>query len=237
METIEDKIKLKEDYINEKYLNRNDNGYYLKVMYGENGWTAYIFRERTYYDNNRILEHDFLSGFTILESLENIENKYSSELMQRKIDISVELTRMGYKVDHQSVLSTMFDVMSFNLHTVLKEYNGTPVKYVNIKYCILFENDGTLTANANIKYITVYLESMLSSSSPKYKTVDGDLIKGNFSRSIYTKSRQQCEDISFTDEFRIEGIKNFDINNLDKYNKELLKLTENNDCDLYRIKD
>lgn len=43
METIEDKIKLKEDYINEKYLNRNDNGYYLKVMYGENGWTAYIF--------------------------------------------------------------------------------------------------------------------------------------------------------------------------------------------------
>lgn len=144
---------------------------------------------------------------------------------------------MGYKVDHQSVLSTMFEVMSFNLHMVLKEYNGTPVKYVNIKYCVIFENDGTLTANANIKYTTVYLESMLSSSSPKYKTVDGDLIKGSFSRSIYTKSRQQCEDISFTDEFRIEGIKNFDINNLDKYNKELLKLTENNDCDFYRIKD
>lgn len=33
MKINKDEIQLKEDYINEKYLNRNGDGYYLKVIY------------------------------------------------------------------------------------------------------------------------------------------------------------------------------------------------------------
>lgn len=227
-------IELKEDYINEKYLNRNGDGYYLKVMYTvRNKRVVHIFHERHY--GSMIASYELPLSFGILELLDYIENKYSSEMMQRKIDTAAELTRMGYKVNHQSVLSTVFDVIDFSLDMTLEYYNLIPIKYMDTTYCIIFEDNGTLTSNVNIKYTTVYLESMLSSSSPKYKTVDGDLIKGNFSRSIYMESRQQCKNISFTDEFRIEGIKNFDINNIDKYTNELLKLTENNDCDFYRI--
>lgn len=39
-----DEIQLKEDYINEKYLNRNGDGYYLKVMYtARNKGAIYIY--------------------------------------------------------------------------------------------------------------------------------------------------------------------------------------------------
>lgn len=235
MKINKDEIELKEDYINEKYLNRNGDGYYLKVMYTvRNKRVVHIFHERHY--GKMIVSYELPLSFRILELLDYIESKYSSEMMQRKIDTAAELTRMGYKVNHQSVLSTVFDVIDFSLDMTLEYYDLIPVKYMDTTYCVILEDDGTLTANVNIIYTTVYIESMLSSSSPKYKTVDGDLIKGSFSRSIYTKSRQQCEDISFADEFRIEGIKNFDINNIDKYTNELLKLTENNDCDFYRIK-
>ena len=236
MKINKDEIQLKEDYINEKYLNRNGDGYYLKVIYTvKNERAVYIFHERHY--GNMIVSYKLPLSFSVLELLDYIENMYSSEMMQRKIDTAAELTRMGYKVNHQSVLSTVFDVIDFSLDMMIKEYNLIPVKYMDTTYCIIFEDDGTLTANLNIKYTTVYLESMLSSSSPKYKTVDGDLIKGNFSRYIYMESHQQCKNMSFADEFRIDGIKNFDINKIDKYTNELLKLTENNDCDFYRIKD
>lgn len=236
MKINKDEIQLKEDYINEKYLNRNGDGYYLKVIYTvKNERAVYIFHERHY--GNMIVSYKLPLSFSVLELLDYIENMYSSEMMQRKIDTSAELTRMGYKVNHQSVLSTIFYVIDFSLDMIIKDYNLIPVKYMDATYCIIFENDGTLTANLNIKYTTVYLESMLSSSSPKYKTVDGDLIKGNFSRYIYMESHQQCKNMSFADEFRIDGIKNFDINKIDKYTNELLKLTENNDCDFYRIKD
>ena len=236
MKINKDEIQSKEDYINEKYLNRNGDGYYLKVVYtAKNERAVYIFHERHYGD--MIVSYKLPLSFSVLELLDYIENGYSSEMMQRKIDTAAELTRMGYKVNHQSVLSTMFDVIDFSLDVIIKDYNLIPVKYMDATYCIIFENDGTLTANVNIKYTTVYLESMLSSSSPKYKTVDGDLIKGNFSRYIYMESHQQCKNMSFADEFRIDGIKNFDINKIDKYTNELLKLTENNDCDFYRIKD
>lgn len=234
MKINKDEVQLKEDYINEKYLNRNGDGYYLKVMYtAKNKRAVHIFHERHY--GRMIVSHELPLSFSILELLDYIENSYSSEMMQRKIDTAAELTRMGYKVNHQSVLSTIFDVIDFSLDMMIKEYNLIPVKYMDTTYRVVFEDDGTLTANLNIKYTTVYLESMLCSSSPKYKTVDGDLIKGNFSRYIYIENYQQCENMSFTDEFRIDGIKNFDINKIDKYTNELLKLTENNDCDFYRI--
>lgn len=230
-----DEIQLKEDYINEKYLNRNGDGYYLKVMYtARNKGAVYIFHERHY--GKMIVSYELPLNFSTLKLLDYIEIVYSSEMMQRKIDTAAELTRMGYKVNHQSALSTTFNVIDFSLDMILEYYNLIPVKCMDTTYCVIFEDDGTLTSNVNIKYTTVYLESMLSSSSPKYKTVDGNLIKGNFSRSIYMESHQQCKNISFTDEFGIEGIKNFDINNIDKYTNELLKLTENNDCDFYRIK-
>lgn len=236
MKINKDEVQLKEDYINEKYLNRNGDGYYLKVMYAvKNKRAVHIFHERHY--GSMIVSYELPLSFSILELLDYVENSYGSEMMQRKIDTAAELTRMGYKVNHQSVLSTVFDVIDFGLDMMIKEYNLIPVKYMDTTYCIIFEDDGTLTANLNIKYTTVYLESMLSSSSPKYKTVDGDLIKGNFSRYIYMESHQQCKNMSFADEFRIDGIKNFDINKIDKYTNELLKLTENNDCDFYRIKD
>lgn len=177
-----------------------------------------------------IVSYELPLNFSTLKLLDYIEIVYSSEMMQRKIDTAAELTRMGYKVNHQSALSTTFNVIDFSLDMILEYYNLIPVKCMDTTYCVIFEDDGTLTSNVNIKYTTVYLESMLSSSSPKYKTVDGNLIKGNFSRSIYMESHQQCKNISFTDEFGIEGIKNFDINNIDKYTNELLKLTENNDC-------
>lgn len=236
MKINKDEVQSKENYINEKYLNRNGDGYYLKVMYTvKNKRAVHIFHERHY--GNMIVSYELPLSFSILELLDYVENSYSSEMMQRKINTAAELTRMGYKVNHQSVLSTVFDVIDFGLDMMIKEYNLIPVKYMDTTYCIIFEDDGTLTANLNIKYTTVYLESMLSSSSPKYKTVDGDLIKGNFSRYIYMESHQQCKNMSFADEFRIDGIKNFDINKIDKYTNELLKLTENNDCDFYRIKD
>lgn len=236
MKINKDEVQSKENYINEKYLNRNGDGYYLKVMYTvKNKRAVYIFHERHY--GSMIVSYELPLSFSILELLDYVENNYSSEMMQRKINTAAELTRMGYKVNHQSVLSTVFDVIDFGLDMMIKEYNLIPVKYMDTTYCIIFEDDGTLTANLNIKYTTVYLESMLSSSSPKYKTVDGDLIKGNFSRYIYMESHQQCKNMSFADEFRIDGIKNFDINKIDKYTNELLKLTENNDCDFYRIKD
>lgn len=236
MKINKDEIQLKEDYINEKYLNRNGDGYYLKVVYtAKNERAAYIFHERHYGD--MIVSYKLPLSFSVLELLDYIENGYSSEMMQRKIDTAAELTRMGYKVNHQSVLSTMFDVIDFSLDVIIKDYNLIPVKYMDATYCIIFENDGTLTANVNIKYTTVYLTGMINSSSPKYKTVDGDLVKGNFSRSIYVENGHQCGNMSFADEFRIEGIKNFDINSIDKYTNELLKLTENNDCDFYRIKE
>ena len=229
-------IELKEDYINEKYLNRNGDGYYLKVMYTvRNKRVVHIFHERHY--GKMIVSYELPLSFGILELLDYIENKYSSEMMQRKIDTAAELTRMGYKVNHQSVLSTIFYVIDFSLDMIIKNYNLIPVKYMDATYCIIFENDGTLTANVIIKYTTVYLTGMINSSSPKYKTVDGDLVKGNFSRYIYMESHQQCKNMSFADEFRIDGIKNFDINKIDIYTNELLKLTENNDCDFYRIKD
>lgn len=38
MNTNEDKIQLKEDYINKKYLNRNGDGYYLKLMRDTDGY-------------------------------------------------------------------------------------------------------------------------------------------------------------------------------------------------------
>lgn len=236
MKINKDEIQLKEDYINEKYLNRNGDGYYLKVIYTvKNERAVYIFHERHY--GNMIVSYKLPLSFSVLELLDYIENMYSSEMMQRKIDTAAELTRMGYKVNHQSVLSTIFYVIDFGLDMMIKEYNLIPVKYMDTTYCIIFEDDGTLTANLNIKYTTVYLTGMINSSSPKYKTVDGDLVKGNFSRYIYMESHQQCKNMSFADEFRIDGIKNFDINKIDKYTNELLKLTENNDCDFYRIKD
>ena len=236
MKINKDEIQLKEDYINEKYLNRNGDGYYLKVIYTvKNERAVYIFHERHY--GNMIVSYKLPLSFSVLELLDYIENMYSSEMMQRKIDTAAELTRMGYKVNHQSVLSTIFYVIDFSLDMIIKDYNLIPVKYMDATYCIIFENDGTLTANVIIKYTTVYLTGMINSSSPKYKTVDGDLVKGNFSRYIYMESHQQCKNMSFADEFRIDGIKNFDINKIYKYTNELLKLTENNDCDFYRIKD
>lgn len=236
MKINKDEIQLKEDYINEKYLNRNGDGYYLKVIYTvKNERAVYIFHERHY--GNMIVSYKLPLSFSVLELLDYIENMYSSEMMQRKIDTAAELTRMGYKVNHQSVLSTIFYVIDFSLDMIINDYNLIPVKYMDATYCIIFENDGTLTANVIIKYTTVYLTGMINSSSPKYKTVDGDLVKGNFSRYIYMESHQQCKNMSFADEFRIDGIKNFDINKIDKYTNELLKLTENNDCDFYRIKD
>lgn len=236
MKINKDEVQLKEDYINEKYLNRNGDGYYLKVIYTvKNERVVYIFHERHY--GNMIVSYKLPLSFSVLELLDYIENMYSSEMMQRKIDTAAELTRMGYKVNHQSVLSTIFYVIDFSLDMIIKNYNLIPVKYMDATYCIIFENDGTLTANVIIKYTTVYLTGMINSSSPKYKTVDGDLVKGNFSRYIYMESHQQCKNMSFADEFRIDGIKNFDINKIDKYTNELLKLTENNDCDFYRIKD
>lgn len=49
MKINKDEIQLKEDYINEKYLNRNGDGYYLKVMYtAKNKRAVHIFHERHY---------------------------------------------------------------------------------------------------------------------------------------------------------------------------------------------
>lgn len=227
MNTNEDKIKLKEDYINEKYLNRNGDGYYLKIMCDTDGWTAYIFREGEY--DNEVISHNLPSNFNTLESLECIENKYKSELMQQKIDIASKLTRADYIVKHQSVLSTMSDIVEFSSNMIINESSDMFTKYMTAKYCIIFEDDGTLTLNVAIKYTTVYVPSQIESSSSKYKTVDGDLIKGTFSRSIYVEDRYNHGKMSFADEFRIEGIKNFDIDKVDEYTNELFKLTENND--------
>lgn len=233
MNTNEDKIKLKEDYINEKYLNRNGDGYYLKIMCDADDWAVYIFCEGNY--ETGIISRKIPSILSIMKSLEYIENTYSSELMQRKIDIASNLRRADYVVNHQSVLSTMFDVVEFSSSMTIKRVNDIVTKHMFAKYSILFEDDGTLTLNANIKYTTVYLPSQIESSSSKYKTVDGDLIKGTFGRSIYVENRHSHGKMSFADEFRIEGIKNFDIDKIDKYTNELFKLTENNDCDFYRI--
>lgn len=231
---IEGEIQLTVDRINKKYLNRNGDGYHLRLMNVDiDERVAHIFSER---DNlNKILIHSQSPYSNVLELLKDIEERYSSKLMQQKIDTSAELRRMDYRIDHRSALS-MLDIMFFSTHKILKEFNGRPVKSVNTNYYISFEDDGTMTADAIIKYTTVYSAAMINSSSNEYKSVNSELIKGTFSRSIHVINHIPHGDMSFTDEFRIEGIENFDINNLDEYNKELLKLTENDDCDFYRIK-
>lgn len=194
-----------------------------------------IFCEGNY--ENGVISRKIISSLNILKSLEYIENKYSSELMQRKIDIASKLKRADYLVNHRSVLSTMFDAVEFSSSMSIKRSSDIVTKHMDAKYGIIFEEDGTLTLNANIKYATMYLPSQIESSSSKYKTVDGDLIKGTFGRSIYVENSYNHGKMIFADEFKIEGIKNFDIDKLDKYTNELFKLTENNDCDFYRIKE
>ena len=233
---IEEEITLKVNHINKKYLNRNGDGYRIILMKTDiDERAAYFYREGNH--DNEVLKYIQISYSGTMKMLEDIEERYSSELMQRKIDAAAELMRMNYKIDHHSVISTLYSTVIFNVYKEIKRFNGRPVKYMDTKYYMTFEDDGTLTVNVDIKYTTLYLASMVNNSLPEYKSVDNDLIKGTFDRYIRVINSNPYIDIGFTDEFRIHGIKNFDISKAGKYTNELFKLTENNDCDFYRIKE
>lgn len=69
MKINKDEIQLKEDYINEKYLNRNGDGYYLKVIYTvKNKRAVHIFHERHY--GSMIVSYELPLSFSILDLMD-----------------------------------------------------------------------------------------------------------------------------------------------------------------------